>query len=85
MFHWSEEKNLILKNTRNISFDRIEMLIATNLLQVTHAEDSNYPHQYRFYVEIDGYIWIVPAVKNGDDYFLKTAYPSRKAQKKYNS
>jgi hypothetical protein len=85
MMHWSEEKNTILKQTRQISFERIELAIANNLLRVTHGEDPNYPHQYRFYIEIDSYIWVVPAVRTWDDYFLKTAYPSRRAQKKYNS
>ena len=63
MIRWSEDKNTILKNTRNMSFERIELAIANNLIKVTHGEDPNYPHQYRFYIEIDGYIWIVPAVR----------------------
>jgi hypothetical protein len=34
-------------------------------------------------VEIEGYAYLVPCVINGDEYFLKTIIPSRKATKKY--
>lgn len=33
--------------------------------------------------ELNGYIWIVPYVKHGNEIFLKTLYPSRKFTKKW--
>lgn len=36
-----------------------------------------------FLVPVKGYIYAVPFVKEGDVFFLKTAFPSRKLTKQY--
>jgi len=42
-----------------------------------------YPDQVLYYVLIDEYIYVVPAVPEIDGYFLKTIYPSRKQTHAY--
>jgi len=34
-------------------------------------------------VDVNGYAYLVPFVESGDEVFLKTIIPSRKATKKY--
>jgi hypothetical protein len=42
-----------------------------------------YPGQKIAVVKIGDYAYLVPYVQQGDDIFLKTIIPSRKATKKY--
>ncbi|HLC16297.1 MAG TPA: toxin [Thermodesulfovibrionia bacterium] len=83
-FYWNEEKNNLLKQERNISFERIVVAIEEgHLLDVLeHPNKEKYGNQIVLIVEIEGYAICVPCVqeKNGD-YFLKTLYPSRKYTK----
>lgn len=48
----------------------IDILINTN---------EKYLGQSLYVVELNNYIYLVPFVKNNDEIFLKTIYPSRKA------
>jgi len=84
-YDWSEEKNTLLKETRDISFEEIVFAISNDkLLEV--IENSNkdkYPNQKMFIVEIRDYAYIVPFIEDTEKYFLKTIYPSREATKKY--
>ena len=84
MFEWSEEKNLLLIESRGISFEDVVMAIGVgNLLaDEPHFNQNKYPNQGIFYVLIKNYVYCVPYVKN-DNIFLKTIYPSRKATKKF--
>ncbi len=84
-FDWDEEKNDLLKETRNISFEEIVLSIADNrLLEVVeHPNKQKYPNQRMFIVEVREYAYIVPFVEDEEKYFLKTIYPSREATKKY--
>ena len=76
-------KNEQLKRERSISFEQIISLIETgNLIQILeHPDGDKYPGQWLFEINVDGYVYVVPVVRQGSTLFLKTAYPSRKATK----
>ena len=80
IFDWNNEKNIMLKRDRNISFERIIVAIEQdNLLDILeHPNKEKYPNQLLLLVEIDGYVYVVPCVLENDVCFLKTIFPSRK-------
>ena len=84
-FDWSDEKNKILKQMRNISFEEIELAIANGSLidVIEHPNKTKYPGQKLFFVNINNYIYTVPFVEDENKIFLKTVYPDRIATKKY--
>lgn len=84
-FDWNEEKNKLLKEKRNISFEEIVFAIANEQLLdiLEHPNKSKYPNQKLLIVEVLNYAYVVPFVDNDETYFLKTIYPSRKATKSY--
>ena len=58
-FDYSEEKDLILKATRGISFeDVIEALGNGKLIDDIDQESSKYPNQKILVVEINKYIYV---------------------------
>ncbi|MCL2844185.1 MAG: BrnT family toxin [Chitinivibrionia bacterium] len=84
-FDWDKTKNVVLQIERGISFEQIVGAIGNGmLLEVfAHTDRIKYPGQILMIVNIDGYACVVPTVKNGDVYFMKTAFKSRKYTKKY--
>jgi uncharacterized DUF497 family protein len=84
-FAWDEDKNNLLKETRNISFEEIVLSLSNiKLLEVVeHPNKQKYPGQRIFIVEVSDYAYVVPFVEDEEKYFLKTIYPSREATKKY--
>ena len=84
-YDWSEEKNKLLKDSRNVGFE--EVLLAMDegrLLDVVpHHNLEKYPNQKLFIVRIRGYIYYVPFVEDEEKIFLKNIVPSRKYQKNY--
>ncbi len=84
-FDWDEDKNNLLKDTRDISFEEIVLSLSNNKLLeiVEHSNKQKYPNQKMFIVEVRNYAYIVPFVEDEEKYFLKTIYPSREATKKY--
>ena len=85
IFDWNNEKNMMLKKDRNISFERIIVAIEQdNLLDILeHPNKEKYPNQLLLLVEIDRYVYVVPCVLENDVCFLKTIFPSRKYTSKY--
>jgi hypothetical protein len=82
IFSWNEEKNRVLKEYRNISFEEIIVAIEKgDLLEIIPNPSSNYKEQKCFVVVINNYTYIVPYVENETGIFLKTIYPSRKHKK----
>lgn len=83
--NWSGEKNIILKQTRNVCFELIaEKLINGDILDdIFHPNQSKYLNQKIFVIEIDEYVYLVPYIENENEIFLKTIYPSRKFTKIY--
>ena len=75
---WDPLKNEWLRRARGVSF---EALVSATL--VTTIEHPKRQDQRYLLCEIDGYIWVVPYVSDGDGIFLKTAFPSRVYTKKW--
>ncbi len=84
-FDWNPEKNEWLKAERSISFEDIALLLTEGHLWrvMDHPNKEKYPNQQVFLVPVDGYIYFVPFVMDGDAFFLKTAIPNRKATRDY--
>ena len=84
-FDWNDEKNMLLKKERGISFEQVELAIASGDLldRVRHPNQSKYPNQKVFLVKIEDYIYSVPYVEDEDGIFLKTIIPNSKATKNY--
>ena len=84
-FDWNDEKNEKLKQLRGVSFEQVELAIATGDLvdRLTHPNPAKYPNQKVILVRIADYIYSVPYVEDNEKIFLKTIIPNRKATKKY--
>jgi hypothetical protein len=82
---WNEEKNELLKSTRNVSFEMVlEEIVESRILEdAPHPNHDKYPNQNIFVVKIDRYYYLLPYVYNEEMIFLKTIIPSRKMMKKY--
>lgn len=83
-FEWNEEKNILLKEARNISFEDIVIAIKNEKI-LDFIESPTHENQSCFVVDFNGYAYIIPFVqKDENTIFLKTIYPSRKHTKFYN-
>jgi hypothetical protein len=84
-FDWSNEKNENLKKVRGVSFEQVELAIASGDLvdRIKHPNPAKYPNQKVFLIKIENYIYSVPYVEDDEKIFLKTIMPNRKATKKY--
>ena len=78
--NWDPQKNEILKQEREISFEEIAYMIEKILGIEENPSRSN---QKMYILEIDNYAIIVPYVENDNEIFLKTAFPSRKYTRPY--
>lgn len=85
IFLWNDEKNKILRSTRQITFEDIVLYIEKGFLLdvLEHPIQEKYAGQKIFVVQVDNYVYLVPFVENKDDIFLKTVIPSRKATRLY--
>lgn len=85
LFEWSIKKNDQLKEGRGISFEDIVFYIDKGdvLDIVPHPQQSKYPKQRMFIINIENYAYLVPFIETEEVIFLKTIIPSRKATKKY--
>ena len=85
MYRWNEDKNSILKSTRGYSFEDVVRIISQEgvLDHYKHPLKDKYPNQYIYVVLIEGYVYYVPYVPDGEDIFLKNIIPSRKLHKQY--
>lgn len=83
---FNEEKNELLKATRNVSFEDVlkAIKIGKLLANITH-QSRKYPHQKLYIVEIQGYAYTIPYITSTTkkEIFLKTIYPSRVLTKIY--
>lgn len=82
---WNPEKNQLLQEERDISFEAVVFHIAAGDLLDTleHPNLERYPGQQIHVINIEGYVYLVPFVESDDEIFLKTIIPSRKATKAY--
>jgi uncharacterized DUF497 family protein len=84
-FDWNDEKNEMLKKVRGVSFEQVELAIASGDLvdRIKHPNPAKYPNQKVFLVKIEDYIYSVPYVEDNERIFLKSIIPNSKASKKY--
>jgi uncharacterized DUF497 family protein len=85
IFDWDNKKNELLIKTRGVSFEEVLSVLEDGdvLDIIDHPNKEKYAHQQMYVVEIGGYVYLVPFVKDKSKIFLKTIIPNRKAQKKY--
>ena len=81
-FEWNEEKNELLKLTRNLSFEEVIEEVKNGRF-IGPEQNPNHQNQKRIIVKIKNYPCVVPFVITEDgNWFLKTIYPSRKMKGK---
>ncbi|MFH1618794.1 MAG: toxin [bacterium] len=73
---WDLSKSNKLKKQRGVSFEEIVQSRPVAVLK--HPKRI---HQNILLFEHNGYIWVAPYVKRGNEIFLKTLFPSRKYTK----
>lgn len=83
--NWNTEKSQFLKQSRGISFEDIVFHIEKGdvLDDYFHPNQQKYPGRRIMVIGVDNYAYVVPYVETGDELFLKTIVPSRKATEKY--
>ena len=84
-FKWNLEKNKSLMKDRGVCFEDVVTTIYEDktIDTIKHPNKEKYPDQSIYIVELMGYVWMVPYVKNDDEIYLKTIIPSRKMHKHY--
>ena len=84
-FNWDNEKNKKLIKERGISFEEIVFCIEKGYIldKIEHPNQEKYEGQKMFIIQVDKYAYLVPFVESGNEVFLKTIIPSRKATKLY--
>jgi uncharacterized DUF497 family protein len=84
-FDWNDDKNEILEQTRGVSFEDVVFHIQNGdvLDIIKYPNEARYPNQRIMVLNIEGYVYLVPSVKEKGTWFLKTIIPSRKATKEY--
>lgn len=84
-FDWNDKKNALLKKERGVSFEQVELAIASGDLldRIRHPNTDKYSNQKVFLVRIEDYVYSVPYVEDVERIFLKTIIPNSKATKKY--
>ncbi len=84
-YKWNAEKNALLAQERGVTFEDVVYKIEASALviEAEHPNPTKYPNQRILIVDIGGYAFLVPFVRDGEDLFLKTIIPSRKATKKH--
>ena len=85
IYTWNSEKNELLKQDRDISFEEIVLNIQLgNELDIyDHPNQKRYSKQKISVIAVIGYAYLVPFIENNEEIFLKTIIPSRKATKQY--
>jgi len=75
---WNPIKDYLLMLTRGLGFKEV---LKGRFVKITqHPKRES---QKILFIWHKDYIWLVPHVRQGDDMFLKTLYPSRKYTKLY--
>jgi uncharacterized DUF497 family protein len=79
-FDFSEEKNKRIFENRGVSFYQAIETIAEKgvLLNIEHPNQDKYPDQHILVIEMEGYTYCIPYIIDGNTWYLKTIYPSRK-------
>lgn len=83
---FSEEKNLLLQETRGFCFeDVLQAIEGEQVLDDLKHSSRKYPHQRILVIKIEEYVHAVPYVLDPKKkiVFLKTVYPSRVLTERY--
>jgi uncharacterized DUF497 family protein len=80
---WDNKKNEWLMLNRDLSFEEIsEKILNDDYLDI--IENPVRGDQFYFIMDIEKHIWVIPfLIDEEENIILKTAFPSRKYQKKY--
>ena len=79
--NWNEEKAALIKKMRDIDLERVATMIEENkILEVKKSHHRT--NQKVFALQYDDYIIAVPFVETDHEIFIKTAFRSRKLQKR---
>ncbi len=83
--NWNTRKSLKLKELRGICFEDVVYYVGKGsvLHDYEHPNQKRYPGQRIMVIGIDNYAYLVPYVEDGEEIFLKTIIPSRKATEIY--
>ena len=83
--NWNTEKSLVLKESRGICFEDVVFYIERGdiLDDYLHPDQQAYPGQRIMVIGVANYAYLVPYIENGEELFLKTIIPSRKATQRY--
>ena len=84
-YAWNPDKNDWLHQTRGLGLEDVVVAIQTGGLLdiIAHHNPTRYPRQRLLVIKIGDYAYMVPCIVEGDEYFLKTIYASRKATRDY--
>ncbi len=81
---WSNEKDALLRAERGFGFtDVVTAIESGGVLFDGSYPRPGYEHQRQMIVRFVDMALVVPYVFDGSDRFLKTAFPSRVARRKY--
>ncbi|SCX19552.1 Ribonuclease toxin, BrnT, of type II toxin-antitoxin system [Nitrosomonas eutropha] len=85
IFNWSPDKNQQLIVDRGKSFEEAVFSILNGGLldDIVHPNNTDYPNQRIFVIQIHDYVYLVPYVESQDEIFLKMIIPSRKFTRIY--
>ena len=85
MRHWTRKQIGLLKGTRGVSFEEVVFHIQNGdvLDIIKHPNAARYPKQNVVVLNMEGYVYLAPYVKEKGTRFLKSIIPSRKATKEY--
>ena len=85
VFRWNNGKNEWLKEHRGVCFEQVVILLEHEYVLdvIEHPNRDKYPGQMIAIVKINDYVYLVPYVQDGEEIFLKTIIPGRKATNKY--
>ena len=79
---WNETKNTLLKEQRNVCFEDVLFAVeGEKVLDIVKNSSNNHDTQYCLIVEISDYAYVVSFVENGEKFFLKTIFPSKRDKK----
>jgi uncharacterized DUF497 family protein len=83
--NWNTEKSMALRASRGICFEDVVFFIERGdiLDDYLHPNQQEYPEQRIMVIAFNNYAYLVPYVENGEELFLKTIIPSRKATQRY--
>ncbi len=83
-FEWDAAKSERLRAERGFGFEDIVAAVnAGHMIDDIPNPSSKYRGQRVMVIAMFDYVILVPYVRDADRAFLKTAFPSRKARKKY--